>query len=432
MHVVCPSCQTPFEVPDRVVTGPGLPLCDACSNAVLAPRPPVSVPRAGKALPPRPKPPAQTVAPAPTLPEPAKPPAQPDSRRTRPKAPSIDFAPRRAGGRSPAARAETRTEAVPDVERPGAGVAGRDRAALERRPGAPRRWLRAHRQAGERVPAGPRRRGGARRLHQRRRARLAPRPRRGARACAGAAGVVGRLRARRRRAARGAGEAGEGGDEPDRGAPRRQGAEAPLLPGRSRPGARRGALRSRGAARARLRARGSPPPRRASRRRPRSPAELGHLRPPRRALRRRAQASARPAGPVGPRRRGRPRPSHPRRRAPALRPEVPNAGRGRRRRRVPPRARGDGAARADRPRRPGRIRSSTRGASRGALPPRGSRAACPARRARTRTPAPGLPRSPRTHPPRGKDREHPGPSWQSAGLRRRAGAASRAGPWSYP
>src|SRR5262245_2536679 len=47
MLTVCPSCQKPFEANEALEAGPGLPLCDDCSQATEAPPPP------GKAQPQR-------------------------------------------------------------------------------------------------------------------------------------------------------------------------------------------------------------------------------------------------------------------------------------------------------------------------------------------------------------------------------------------
>ena len=66
MRVACPSCRALFDLDADLADGPGLPLCDACSGAGLAPpAPPVSVP-------------------------------VPPPRRSRPKVPAMSFGKRRS------------------------------------------------------------------------------------------------------------------------------------------------------------------------------------------------------------------------------------------------------------------------------------------------------------------------------------------------
>jgi hypothetical protein len=90
MIVACPSCEKPFDADDEIAGGPGLPLCDDCSSAVRVPR--GGTESASKGLaPPR-------AAPRPAQPVPKPAPSTPDDRprRRRPKAPDINFGPRRS------------------------------------------------------------------------------------------------------------------------------------------------------------------------------------------------------------------------------------------------------------------------------------------------------------------------------------------------
>jgi len=98
MIVACPSCQTPFEADDALAGGPGVPLCDACSNAVRAPSLRASTPDADVELP------------APPTLEPSVPHDEHDEpalRRRRPRAPQVSFAPRRADEEEPRVAAST-------------------------------------------------------------------------------------------------------------------------------------------------------------------------------------------------------------------------------------------------------------------------------------------------------------------------------------
>ena len=75
MKIVCPSCQAPFEADAAPTAGPGLPLCEACSNVGDAPPLPI-VPS-----------PTPSMLAGPSSPLPAT------SRRQRPKVPELSFRP---------------------------------------------------------------------------------------------------------------------------------------------------------------------------------------------------------------------------------------------------------------------------------------------------------------------------------------------------